>query len=154
MTTITETTSRPRLGLPLPAIVGLALLAVPRVVLHDLGLLGPGSLLNLVLVFGPPLVWIAVALWRGVPRPFLTLLAVGVCYGVLLAIGHQVLWEQAFAANPPQLGGNLAGLEPAVQQLILRGAAAISSLFTGTIVGAIAGLVAWGLQVALRRGRR
>jgi len=136
--------------MPALAIVGLALLAVPRVVLHDLGLLAAGTPANIALVFGPPVVWIAVVLWRRVPQPFVTLLAVGVCYGVLLALGHQVLWEQAFAGTAPQLGGALTDLDPALQAALTRGFAAVSSLFTGTIVGVIAGLVAWGLRTVVR----
>lgn len=79
---------RTRLGLPLIAMVGLALLAAPRVVLHDLDLISEGGLPNAVFVFLPPLIWIAVVLWKRPPNPFLTLLTVGAFYGVILALGH------------------------------------------------------------------
>ncbi|WP_231444818.1 hypothetical protein [Brevibacterium zhoupengii] len=140
-----------RLGFPLIAIVGLALLAVPRVVLHDLDLISEGGFLNAVLVFLPPLIWIAVVLWKRPGSPFLTLLIVGAFYGVFLALGHQILWNISFRDNPPQLGGNLTALAPGLQSVIMRTFATISSLFTGVIVGAITGLLAWGLSVVLRR---
>jgi hypothetical protein len=139
------------LGLPFTAIVALALLAVPRVVLHDLGIIHEGDSVNSLLVFVPPLVWIAVALWRRVPNPFLTLLLVGAVYGVLLMAGHQILWHAAWDGAPPTLGGNLGGLAPGAQEVVTRGFAALSSLVTGVLVGAVSGLAAWGAGKALRR---
>ncbi|WP_440105830.1 hypothetical protein [Streptosporangium sp. H16] len=145
---------RPVLGLPVLAVIGLALLAVPRVVLHDLDVIHEGTFVNALFVFVPLVVWIAVALWRRVPNPFLTLLVVGLFYGVFLAAGHQLLWNSAFGGNPPTLGGNLSDLAPATQSAILRLFAAISSVFTGVIVGAITGLVAWGLGKVVPSGPR
>ncbi|MER6829166.1 hypothetical protein ABT352_24515 [Streptosporangium sp. NPDC000563] len=145
---------RPALGLPLIAVIGLALLAAPRVVLHDLDIIHEGTFVNALFVFVPPIVWIAVVLWKRVPNPFLTLLVVGLFYGVFLAVGHQVLWEAAFGDNPPVLGGNLGDVDPAVQSLILRLFAAVSSVFTGVIVGAITGLAAWGLGKVVPSGAR
>ena len=144
---------RRALGLPFAAIIGLALLAVPRVVLHDLGVITEGTAVNALLVFAPPLIWIAVVLWKRVPNPFLTLLVVGVFYGVLLAATHQLLWGAAFGDSLPRLGGNLAGLAPAAQEIIMRVFASVSGVFTGAIVGAIAGLIAWGLQALISRPR-
>ncbi|HLS32140.1 MAG TPA: hypothetical protein VK039_00995, partial [Brevibacterium sp.] len=60
--------------MPLLAILGLALLAAPRVVLHDLGIITEGTAVNSVLVFVPLAVWIVVPLLLTVPRPFLTVL--------------------------------------------------------------------------------
>jgi hypothetical protein len=125
------------LGLPLPAVIGLALLAVPRVVLHDLGLLTPGSVPNILLVFVPPAVWVLVAVLRRVPDPVRTLLAVGAVYGVFLAIVHQLLWP--------------ADLPPGVSEPLARGAAVLSSLLTGTLFGLAAGVVAWVVARAVRR---
>lgn len=151
---VSARTSRRPLGLPLIAILGLALLGVPRVIGHDLGVLEPGSLLNLLLVFVPVIVWITVALAARVPRPFLTLLAIGACYGVLLALGHQVLWGSAFPTGGPSLGGNLTELGPTLQAIVFRGAALISSLFTGVVIGVLSGLVAELVQLILRGVRR
>jgi hypothetical protein len=140
-----------RLGLPVIALVGLASLAAPRVVLHDLGVIAEGSLVNALLVFGPPVIWILVAVCARVPNPFLTVLTIGAIYGVFLTVGHQIFWTTVWANDPPRLGGNLAGqLAPAVESVILRIFAVFSSLFTGALVGAISGLVAW----ILSRGRR
>lgn len=132
--------------LPVLALVGLALLGVPRVVLHDLDLIHEGTGINAAFVAVPPLVWIGIVLWRRPPRPFLTLLAVGAIHGVLLAATHQLLWNIAFAGTPPQLGGNLADLTPAAQAVITRSFAVASSLVTGTVLGAVTGLVAWALS--------
>lgn len=136
------------------AVIGLALLAAPRVVLHDLDVIHEGTFVNALFVFVPPVVWIAVALWKRVPNPFLTLLVVGLFYGVILAAGHQLLWNSAFGDDPPALGGNLSDLDPATQSAVLRLFAAISSVFTGVIVGAITGLVAWGLGRVVPSGSR
>ncbi|MGW4116436.1 hypothetical protein ACWEFJ_36650 [Actinosynnema sp. NPDC004786] len=134
-----------RTGLPATWLWTPALLGVPRVVAHDLRLVGPA--VNAVLVFAPLVIWVAVALWRRVPNPFVTLLAVGVCHGVLLAATHQLLWTQALADVPPPVFG----------EAVLRIAAALSSLVTGTAVGAAAGVVAWlvaRLVPAFRTRRR
>ncbi|MEU3269972.1 hypothetical protein ABZ639_03950 [Saccharomonospora sp. NPDC006951] len=136
------------LGLSFGAMAGLALVGVPRVVAHDLALVG--SAVNSVLVFVPLAVWLAVVLWRRVPNPFLTLTVIGVYYGVLLAVVHQILWTEAFEGDPPALGGNLAGaLSGPMEALVLRGFAFLSSLGTGAAVGAATGLVAWLLAKAV-----
>ena len=123
-------------------VVALAALGVPRIVAHDLGL--AGHVTNAVLVFVPLAGWIGWVLWRRI-APLPALLLVGAVYGVLLVITHQLLWTTAFA-EPPELGGNLAGrFSPAVQDLILRLASAGSGLLTGVLLGAVAGVVAWVL---------
>lgn len=145
---------RQSLGMSWLGICGLAILGVPRVVAHDLSLVGP--IVNAVLVFGPLAIWVAVVLWRRVSNQFVTLLAVGVLYGVLLGLTHQLLWAQSFGDQPPSLGGNLAGaLAPAVEGVVLRVFAFFSSLLTGTLVGAATGAVAWLLARAVPafRGR-
>ena len=143
-----------RLGLPLIALIGLALLGAPRVVLHDLDIISEGTAINALFVFGPLLVWIVVALWAKVPNAFLTLLTVGVFYGILLAAGHQVVWTAQFDGAPPRLGGNLADLEPGQSNLIVRLFAAGSSLITGTFVGAATGAIAWIIDRLVGRKRQ
>ncbi|TYL55244.1 hypothetical protein FXB39_02465 [Nocardioides sp. BGMRC 2183] len=152
--TSAHTSLRARLGLPLIAIVGLALLAAPRVPLHDLDVIEEGSVVNSLFVFVPPLIWIAVAVLKRVPNPLLTLLAIGLCYGVLLAIGHQLLWEESFGNDPPELGGNLSDIDPTLEEVIIRSFAMVSSIFTGLIVGVITGLVAWAIRAGDQRVRR
>ncbi|WP_017597900.1 hypothetical protein [Nocardiopsis lucentensis] len=137
---------RAALGLSFPVLVLLALLSVPRVVLHDLSVLEEGTFVNGVFVFVPPLVWIAVVLVRRVPNPLVTLLAVGLISGVFLALGHQLLWNVSWGDDPPALGGDLADLAPAAQAVIIRGFAVVSSLVTGTIAGGLCGLAALALQ--------
>lgn len=150
----TRADQRTGLGLPFVALVALALLAAPRVVLHDLGIIQEGTFVNSLFVFVPPLVWIAVVLWRRAPNPFLTLLVVGALYGVFLMLGHQILWNTAWDGAPPTLGGNLSELSPVAQETIMRGFAAMGSLVTGTLAGALSGLVAWGAGKAIHRGER
>ena len=142
---------RASLGLPLWGVVALPLLAVPRVVLHDLGMLsGVGAAL---LALGPCVVWIAVVLSPRVPSPLRTLLVVGAGYGVVLAVVHNLTWAHAFD-QVPRLGGNLRGvLPPGVNELLLRTATSVSSLFTGLLVGLVCGLVATGLRALLRSSR-
>jgi len=142
---------RHKLGLPVPIVVLLAALAVPRVVTHDLGVFPEGSLANSLLVFVPPAIWLAVVLGLRAPHPFLTLAAVGLAYGVMLAFGHQLLWVAAYDGDPPSLGGNLEGaLAPGLESAVLRASAFLSSVVTGTVVGALVGAVAWAIA-RLRR---
>ncbi|MFP5072767.1 hypothetical protein ACLFMI_24275 [Pseudonocardia nantongensis] len=129
------------LGLSPAAILALALLGVPRVVAHDLGPVG--GVPNALLVFVPIAVWLGVVVWRQVSRPFRTLLAIGLVYGVLVGVAHQLLWPWAFEI-PPRLGGNLAGaLSPIAESAVLRLFAFGSSVLTGLGVGALVGLVGW-----------
>jgi hypothetical protein len=140
--------SKNSLGMPVTTVVGLAALGVPRVVAHDLNLVGPA--LNAVLVFLPILIWLGVVLWRRVPNPFLTLVSIGGVYGVLLAITHQLLWSSAYGDNPPRLGGNLAGtMSPGAEEVLMRAFAFGSSLFTGVMVGVAVGAVGWLLSRAV-----
>lgn len=141
-----------RFGLSPLAVWGLAALGVPRVVAHDLSLVGPE--LNLVLVFAPPLAWLAVVCGRRVATPLPALSMVGLAYGVLLAVTHQVLWEQAFADGLPTLGGDLAGtLSPLWEDVLVRGFAVVSSVATGLGVGVATGVVAWVLVRVRQRLR-
>jgi hypothetical protein len=143
-----------RLGLPAWLIVALGLLAAPRAVLHDLDVVTEGSLVNLLLVFGPLIVWIAVAV-RLAGNPFLALLAAGGVYGICLAAVHNIFWSRAWAGDPPRLGGNLEGrLRPGLEDLLMRGATTLSSLFTGLAVGTVCGVTAWAITRLIRRRRR
>ncbi|MGY1637818.1 hypothetical protein ACI78V_14320 [Geodermatophilus sp. SYSU D00742] len=129
-------------GFSWPVLVALAALAAPRVVLHDLGLVEEGSVVNALLVFVPPACWVAAVVWKRPRRPFATVVVIGVLYGVLLAVGHQVLWNAAFDGGTPVLGGAPAGAAPDVQEGLLRVAAVVSSLVTGALVGVVAAGVA------------
>jgi len=144
------TAPRRPLGLAVPTLLGLALLGAPRVILHDVGILEEGTAVNLVFVVVPPVIWVVVAVAARVPRPFLTLLVVGALYGVLLATVHQLLWGAAFPGGAPALGGNLADLDPALQAVIVRAAAALSSVLTGVVVGAVTGLLAEAVRAVIR----
>lgn len=130
--------------LPVLGIAGLAALGVPRVIAHDLRLVGPVG--NALLMFVPIAVWLGYVLWRRVPNPFGTLLRIGIAYGLMLAVAHQLLWEHAYAGNPPALGGNLAEvLSGTAEAALMRGFAFASSVVTGAAVGAALGAVGRGL---------
>ena len=132
------------MGLPLLALVALAALALPRVILHDLHVIDEPDPLNWILVFAPVAIWVAVAVAKKVPNPFLTVLVIGAFYGVMLVVTHQLLWDIAFEGSPPALGNS--GIATAIPRL----ASIPGSLFTGALVGAVGGLIAWGLQAAIR----
>jgi hypothetical protein len=143
-TTMEGTALRRKLGLSVPVVILLATIAAIRVPLHDLGIVPEGSVVAGLLVFVPLAVWLIVVLRRRVPNPFLALTVVGLAYGVMLAVVHQLLWGAAFDGNPPSLGGNFEGvLAPGLESLIVRGFAFFSSIVTGTLVGTVVGAVAW-----------
>lgn len=146
-TTAEGAAPRRGLGLSLPVVVLLAAIAAIRVPLHDLGIVQEGSAVAGLLVFLPLAVWVGVALQRQVPSPLLTLTVVGLAYGVMLAIIHQLFWGVAFGGDLPSLGGNLEGvLAPGVEATVFRVSAFFSSLLTGTMVGAATGAVAWAIS--------
>ncbi len=139
------------LGLSLPMVILLAAIAAIRVPLHDLGIIQEGSAAAALLIFVPLAVWVGVVLRRRVPNPLLTLTVVGLAYGVMLAVIHQLLWVAAYGDSPPSLGGYLEGvLDSGLEAVVFRVSAFFSSLATGTVLGAFVGAVAWVIE-RLRR---
>ncbi|GHJ54348.1 hypothetical protein Nm8I071_36550 [Nonomuraea sp. TT08I-71] len=136
-------TARRTLGFSWPALVTLAALAAPRVALHDLGVVPEGTVAAALLALVPPLCWVAALLWRRPPRPFLAAVVIGALYGVFLAAGHQLFWDETLGMD----GSGLAGTDPAAREGMLRAAALVSSLVTGTVVGVITG----GMAAVVRR---
>lgn len=134
------------LGLSFLALVGLAVLGLPRVILHDLHVIEEGAAVTWVLAVLPPVIWIVAAVWAKVPNPFLTVFVIGTIFGVLLMLTHQLLWVSAFDGTPPDVGGPVGMIVPRI-------AAVFSGVFTGAIMGVVAGLVAWGLQALIGRSR-
>lgn len=137
-------------------IVALAATAAVRAPLHDLGVIDEGSPLTAVLAVVTLVLWVVTVLWWRSERPLLALTTVGLTYGVMLAVVHQVFWTQAFGGDPPALGDNLEGvLPPTVEALLLRAAAVPSGLVTGTVLGLLTGTVAWAIGRATgRAGQR
>lgn len=140
------------LGLPVTAVVGLAALGLPRVVLHDLGVLTGSSVAAFLLAVVPLAVWVVVATRPSVRAPFLALVATGTVHGALLAATHQLLWVRAFDGAAPRLGDNLSNLDPELQDVVLRGAAVFSGIHTGVALGALTGVIAWAIVRSRRRG--
>lgn len=140
--------------LPLAIIGILAILPIPRVVLHDLHAVSFDSLPYKLLAVVPFVAWIGVAVLRKTKRPFVDFLTLGLAFGMLLALTHQLLWDAAWGANPPRIEGNLAGqLAPSVESVVLRAASVASGLMTGLMTGLAAGLVAFG-AMKLRKGKK
>lgn len=132
-----------RLGLPVLALIGLAALGLPRVVLHDLHLIDEAQPASWLLALGPVAVWILVAVRRKVPNPFLTVLVIGLVLGVMVVVTHQVLWDQVYADNPAFLSnGNAAGFA--------RLAVIPGGLFAGALLGTVGGVIARGAQAVVR----
>ena len=129
--------------LSMVAIFILALLAIPRVVFHDLRIVPLDSLVYTIAAIAPFVIWLGFALFRKNKRPFRDFLIVGLTFGLLLAATHQLLWSASWGENLPHVGGNLAGkLSPGVEEIVLRVAALISSLLTGAVAGVVLGAVA------------
>ncbi|WP_066588395.1 hypothetical protein [Cellulomonas timonensis] len=134
--------SQRHFGIPLLTMVGLAALVLPRVVLHDLQLIDGGfALANWPLALIPIAAWIFVTLRVRSPRPFLTVLTIGIMSGLLMAVTHQLLWDSAFEGALPVVGGST---------LIPRFAAMVSGTVTGAAIGAISGLITRALASARR----
>lgn len=133
-----------RLGLSPLAIISLAALGAPRVVLHDLGMTEEGfGLISAVLTIVPVAIWVLVLVAKRAHATVITGAVIGALYGVLLAGIHQLLWNEAFEDDPPRLGGNLEDrFSAGTEELILRLASIPSSLGVGLGLGVIAGLVA------------
>lgn len=128
---------------PLWLVLGLVALTVPRAIVHDLKLLPFTSLPYIILAVTPWLIWLAVALLHKTKKPLMQFLIIGLTYGVVLGITHQLLWDMSWGNNPPQLHGNLEGqLDATLEAFVLRCAAFASSLATGVITGFIFGVIA------------
>ncbi|WP_309128212.1 hypothetical protein [Microbacterium sp.] len=140
-----ETPRNTGLGFPFVALVGLAALGLPRVILHDLHIIEQNHILSWVLALGPMAIWIAAAVIKKVPSPFITVLIIGVIFGVMLVTTHQLLWEAAYQGHPPALG------ESPGATVIPRIAALFSGMFTSALTGAVCGLIAWGAQSVVKR---
>jgi hypothetical protein len=75
-------------------------------VLHDLGVIDERSLVHVLLVFVPPLIWVVAIVAKRVPNAFLTGGVIGSLYGVALAVIHQFAWASVWGDNPFRLGAN------------------------------------------------
>ncbi len=136
-------------SLSLPFIIFLALLGVPRIIGHDLGLLQEGNLLNALFVFVPFIVWMLVLLIKKVNNPIKTGILIGLVYGIFLTIIHQLLG----GLEGITLGGNLSHLSGTVQQIIIRSFSTISSMVVGTGIGLVIGCITYFIQFFVRKIR-
>lgn len=142
-------------SLPILVIVLLAALAVPRVVMHDLHTVPLDSPIYLVFAIVPFAIWMLFALSGRSKRPIYDFMVLGIIFGLMLAITHQLTWDASWGSNPPQLQGNLDGkIDPAVEGLLLRAATFVSSFMTGVVVGGITAAIAWAATRVRRHSAR
>ena len=119
------------------------MLALPRVIVHDLHLFPFDSIEYKILTIVPFATWALYALFGKSKRPIYDFLILGTLFGLMLAITHQLTWDASWGSNPPHLQGNLeAKLDPMIESLLLRSAAFMSSIFTGIAFGGTCSLVA------------
>ncbi len=78
-------------GMPKIMLMALAVMVIPRVVANDLQLLPAESPLYLVLVNGPYLVYLAVALFRKNERPFYDFIVLGALIGLIIGVTHLII---------------------------------------------------------------
>lgn len=133
-----------KLGMRIKEIIFLALLSVPRVILHDLSLIEEGTVVNLLFVFVPILVWVIYILFRNDKAPVLSIFILCLFYGVILAVTHQVLWTQSFSQDI-QFSGNLAELSGSTSTLVAKILSFISSLTTSAAIGLFLSALMWVL---------
>lgn len=143
-------TVQPKSELTPFAMAGLAVLALVWVFLDHFRVIESGSTLSALVAFVPFALWVAVVLWRDVPRPFATLVRIGVIYGVMLAIAYQVLWDGVGSGYPPFIGTTVSEMAEPARDLVVRAFAIFTSLLSGVLVGVITGIAAWGIGKFLR----
>jgi hypothetical protein len=125
-------TSKLPLGLSWTAIIFLAALAIPKVVVQDFRLAENQPYLNALLSLGPGIIWVVYLLRKKVPHTFNTMLAIGLAYGVMLGLVHQLAWNSIWGDSQIQA---LASIAPRFSSLI-------SSIVTGLVIGAVLGAAA------------
>lgn len=131
-------------GMKLIEIVVLALLGLPRIVLHDLSIIEEGSFLNSILVFGPVVIWFSYILVRNQEAPVWSIFILSCLYGLILALTHQIFWHESFP-DGVKLGGNLSHISMEVSTVIARFFALMSSLTTGLILALMLSGIMWVL---------
>lgn len=135
-------------------IILLASLTIPRTVGHDMKILTEGSASNSLLALIPFAIWIFVVYWKNVSSPILTMVKIGLVYGIILTIIHQLMWDSYWRDNLPKLGDNLQGqLDPNTEMVVMRIALFISSLLTGVMTGLIMGVAAKGMTLFNTKNR-
>lgn len=141
----TSSTDRPTrsLGLSRWAILGLAALALPLSLVSWL-VGNPGTVNFWLLGVAPAVVWVAVAVMRRISAPLMTLVVVGLSYGIILAILQNLTFNSMIAQ---QMGAPYGGTAPVAVTVAARVAASLASILTGAVMGLITGLIS---QLLLR----
>lgn len=116
--------------------LALAAIAVPLALLTQiLGERGPLTFWLLGLT--PAVVWVAVARWRRITAPLMTLVVVGLGYGVILGILQNLTFNSVLA----DAGATYGGTAPVAVMVAARVAATLASVLTDAVIGLITGLV-------------
>lgn len=128
----------------------LAALALAWVLLDQFGILEDGSTLSAIVAFLPFALWVAIVVWRQVPRPFSTLVRIGIIHGVMLAVVYQVMWDGTGSGYPPFIGNTVSEMPEIAREVVVRAFAVVTSVLTGALLGVITGIAAWGVSRFVR----
>lgn len=133
--------------IPLWVLLLLALISVPRVIVHDLDMMSTDSILYQLMAVIPLAICLGLAILRRNKRPIYDFLVLGLFYGIFLAAVHLALWDVSWGNNPPALGDKLKDvLDPVAEVALFKAAVLHSSIVTGIVLGGIFGLVALAAQ--------
>ena len=139
--------------MPLWMLAGLALLAMPRAVIHDLDGLPFDSPAYIAMAVAPLLLYLAIAIFRNNKRPMYDFIVLGLFFGVFLSLVHLILWDHKWGGNPPAFGDQLTGVFcPEVEDMLFRISVTFSGLHVGIALGALFGAI--GLIAQKVRARR
>jgi hypothetical protein len=129
-------TSKLPLGLTWTAVITLALLGIPRVVVQDFRLIENQPYLNALLSLAPGAIWVYYLLHKKIAHTLNTMLAVGLAYGAMAGIVHQLAWSGLWGDAQTSV---FASIIPRFYNLI-------SSLVSGLVIGATLGVAALFLK--------
>jgi hypothetical protein len=131
--------------MPVWLVTVLVLLMLPRTLLNELGVVTEGTLPYYVLALTPFAIWLAVAVVRKNQKPMADFLMLGLLFGLLLAVVHQLLWNSGSAVtqHAPQIAIDIAAnFDPGARELVTRlvsvGISLVIGLGSGLVIGAIA----------------
>ncbi|HEU5121447.1 MAG TPA: hypothetical protein VFT59_01260 [Candidatus Saccharimonadales bacterium] len=143
--------------MPVWLIVALVALMLPRTLLNELGVVAEATLAYYVLALTPFVIWLGVALLRKTKKPMMDFLILGLLFGILLAVIHQLFWAvgSAVSQHAPQFAIDFASqFDPAWRELITRSISVCISLIIGLGSGIIFGAIATISTLIRSRGAR
>ena len=120
-------------------IVPLAALGLVRTFMHIFRVVEMVPATEGLAWLGTAVVWIAFVVGNKMPRPFLSLLLIGLVHGIFAALAQQIFWSGFWAGYPPvQIGEVMLPIDSPT----VRTVAVISSIVTGLGWGFLLGVIA------------